>query len=954
MKILDTSVYRGPNVYANFPMIRHKVDLGVLEDWPTGRLGESFLEPLLAALPGLHSHGCSYGEPGGFVRRLREDEGTWLGHVWEHMAIELQNVAGAEVSFGKTRGAGDHGVYNMVYEYEQEEVGLEAGRLAIDLLHHLLPEELVEAEARHPEFDFEVARDDFIRFAQRRALGPSTASLVKAARERDIPWIRLNAQSLIQLGHGRYQRRIQATITSETHYIAVELASDKEETNKILADLGLPVPRQRLVHSADEAVRAATRMGYPVVVKPVDGNHGRGVSIGLTEDATVAAAFDHAQEANRGSNAVVVETYIEGLDHRMLVVNGELIAVSKRVPGHVVGDGLRSVEALVEEVNSDPRRGVGHEKVLTRIELDRQAMELLAKRDMTTDSVPAAGEIVFLRSTANLSTGATAIDVTDIVHPDNREMAVRAIKAIGLDVGGVDFLSSDISRSYKDNGAAICEINAAPGFRMHVAPSEGKPRDVAGAVMDMLFPPGTPSRIPIASITGTNGKTTTARMVSHILKLSGSTVGLATTDGVYINGKLSVKGDMTGPVAAQMVLRDPAVDAAVIETARGGLLRRGMGYERCDVGAVLNISADHLGLGGVETLEDMARVKRIVVEVARDTAVLNADDELCLRMAEHTTAKTLCYVTMNAAHPLVREHVRAGGRAVVLEQGMNGQMITIYDSGAHIPLIWTHLIPATIEGRATHNVQNALFAAAIGYSLGQTLEDIRHGLRTFATSYFQAPGRTNVFDEHPFKVILDYGHNAAALDAMSRLVQQLEPTGRRICVTALPGDRRDEDIAEAGRILAGNFDRYICRRDDNLRGRGHDEVPQKMRAALLANGVEADAITIVPEEDKAVTAGLEMAEAGDLLLIFGDDVARCWKQIIYFNRPAEEVAREEAASRAGVAPQTVLDDGPSDHLAAARAVPDAPDVPEMVGDASLRMVRDERGVRLASQPEESD
>ncbi len=955
MKILETSVFRGPNIYALFPVIRHKVDLGILEAWPTGRLGPAFVDPLLEALPGLHEHGCSYGEPGGFVRRLREDEGTWMGHVWEHVAIELQNVAGAEVSFGKTRGVDETGIYNMIYQYEEERVGLQAGKLAIDLLRHLLPDNLVDADERSEDFDFNEERDSFIRAAQRRALGPSTASLVKAARDRDIPWLRLNEYSLVQLGHGRYQKRIQATVTSETHHIAVELASDKAETNTILADLGLPVPQQRLVYDRKNAVRAAERIGYPVVVKPLNANHGRGISVGLDDPELVAAGFDLAQEDNRGSRSVIVESFITGLDHRMLVVNGALVAVSKRVPGHVVGDGKQTVEQLVDVVNSDPRRGVGHEKVLTRIELDAKAAEHLEEIGYTKDSVPPAGEVVFLRSTANLSTGGTAIDVTDLVHPDNRDMAVRAVKAIGLDVGGVDFLSSDISTSYKDNGAAICEINAAPGFRMHVAPSEGKPRDVAGAVMDMLFPVNAPARIPIISITGTNGKTTTARMVSHIYKLSGNIVGLATTDGVYIDGNLSVKGDLTGPMAARMILRDPTVDAAVLETARGGLLRRGLGYERCDTGAVLNIAADHLGLRGVDTLEDMAKVKQIVVEVAKNTAVLNADDELCLKMAGHTTAEHLCYVTMNAGHPLVREHVRTGGRAVVLEQGMNGHLITIYDNHAHIPLMWTHLVPATLDGKAMHNVQNALFAAAICFSMGKSLEDIRHGLRTFTTSYFQAPGRMNVFDEHPFKVILDYGHNPSAIEAMSRLVEQLEPEGRRICVFTLPGDRRDEDIVEAARIVSGRFDHYICKRDDNLRGRKPDEVPKILKSALLKNGVDESAISVVPDEAEAVAAGLKMAKAGDLLLIFGDDISRTWKQIIYFNRPQEtQVEKDKPTLKRSVTSQESLDDRPANPIAEATPVQDAPRVPESVLLDGMRMVRDERGVRLATEPEEAD
>jgi cyanophycin synthetase len=473
----------------------------------------------------------------------------------------------------------------------------------------------------------------------------------------------------------------------------------------------------------------------------------------------------------------------------------------------------------------------------------------------------------------------------------------------------------------------------------------------------MLFPAGTPSRVPIASITGTNGKTTVSRMVAHIHKLSGNMVGLATTDGVYIDGNLTVKGDLTGPRAAQMILRDPTVDAAILETARGGLLRSGLGYERCDVGAVLNIQADHLGLKGVETIEDLARVKRIVIEVATDTAVLNADDELCLKMAEHTKADHICYVTMNAHHPLVREHVRIGGRAVVLEQGMNGHMITIYEHSSNIQLMWTHLIPATIDGKAMHNVQNAMFAAAICYSMGKSLEDIRQGLRTFATSYFQAPGRLNIFEEHPFKVILDYGHNPAAIEAMTKLCTQLEPKGRKIISFSMPGDRRNEDYAAAAAIVAGKFDHYICRVDDGLRGRGPSEVPDLLREALIENGVPDDLIQVIPDEVEAVDAALKMGQTDDLVLLFGDNIARTWKQVIYFNRPQGETeADDKTASMAPVAePSKTINDAASDPLAGATPVDDAPDFPESVLVGGMRMIRDARGVRLENfEDEDSD
>src|SRR4051794_11041243 len=931
MRILDKTVYVGPSLYAHFPVIKLDIDLGPLEDWPSGKLGPRFTDPLVAVLPGLKEHGCYYGKPGGFIRRLTEGEGTWMGHILEHMALELQNVAGESVTFGKTRSQGPRGHYYVVYQYEQEDVGVEAGRLALTLLHSLLPPELQPDGAVPPGFDFAAERDEFIRFAQRRALGPSTMALVRAAEERRIPWIRLNEQSLIQFGHGRFQQRIQATVTSRTPHIAVELASDKEETNRILSNLGLPVPRQRLVQTADDAVAAAEKIGYPVVVKPYNANHGRGITVHLTAAEQVRAAFDVAREHSR---SVIVESFIAGEDHRMLVINGELVAVAKRVPGHVVGDGVHTIEQLVELVNQDPRRGVGHEKVLTRLEFDHQAEVLLGRKGYTRESVPAAGEKVFLRSTGNLSTGGTATDMTDLVHPDNIEMAVRAVKAIGLDVGGVDFLSTDVTESYKEAGGAICEVNAAPGFRMHMAPSEGTPRDVGGKVMDMLFPPGTPSRIPIAAITGTNGKTTTARMLAHIQKLAGHHVGLTSTDGVYIDGQRTVPGDMTGPVATRMVLSDPSVDVAVLEIARGGLLRAGMGVRHCDVGAVLNVKADHLGLRGIGTLNQLAEVKRIVVEVARDTAVLNADDPLCLKMADYAQAKQLCYVTMNPSHELVGEHIQAGGRGVVLESGIKGQMITLYDHGAHIPLLWTHLIPATLEGRAMHNVQNAMFAAAMAFSMGLKLEDIRHGLRTFDTTFFQAPGRMNIYDEHPFKVILDYGHNAAAVEAMVTLVTRLDVAGRRLCVLSAPGDRRDQDIAEIGRIAAGRFDRYICRRDDVLRGRRPDEVPQLLRDALVTNGVLAEQILVLPEEQAAVDAALREADAGDLLLIFGDAITRSWKQVIQFQPNAAARIVERPRHSAPAMAMAVSADGGEDHR--------------------REFVRDSRGVRVAREEELED
>ncbi|MEO0438792.1 MAG: cyanophycin synthetase [Pseudomonadota bacterium] len=928
MKYLDTSVYRGPNVYALFPVIRHSVDLGKLEDWPTARIGEAFVDALVAALPGLAEHGCSYREAGGLIRRMKEDEGTWLGHVLEHVVLELQSVAGYDVTFGKTRSTDEHGVYDMVFEFEEEFAGLEAASLGLDLLHSLLPDDLRPKDTPR-DFDFEQERDDFIRACQSRSLGPSTSSLVKEAEARGVPWIRLNEHSLIQLGHGRYQKRLQATITSETPHISVELASEKDETNRILGDLGLPVPRQALVYRLRRAIGAAERIGFPVVLKPLNANHGRGVTTDIQSEEQLEKAYDKAKEHSDG---VIVETFLEGLDHRLLVVDGKLVAAAKRVPAHVLGDGKSTVEELVDRVNEDPRRGVGHEKVLTRISLDPAAERMLAQRGMDKQSVPDDGDEVYLQPTANLSTGGTAVDVTDVIHPDNRTMAERAILALGLDVGGVDFITTDITRSYREVGGGICECNAAPGFRMHVAPSEGEARNVSGPVIDMLFPEGSPSRIPLAAITGTNGKTTTSRMLAHILKMSGHTVGQTSTDGVYIDGNLSVAGDMTGPTAAQIVLRDPSVDAAVMETARGGILRSGLGYQRANVSACLNIAADHLGQKGVDTLEDLAEVKRVVVEVAEDAAVLNADDPHCLQMADHCTADKLCYVTMNRSHPLVREHIKAGGTALVLEQGINGNMITLYDEQGHnLPLLWAHLIPATLEGRALHNVQNAMFAAALAYHMNVSLENIRHGLRTFDSTFFQSPGRLNVYDEHPFKVILDYAHNPAAVKMVCDVADRYDVSGRKTVVLTMPGDRRDEDVLEVARIAAGRFDHYICRRDDNLRSREPREIPELLRKGLLDAGVDDSQIEIIENEVEAVSGALERARAGDLILALADNVTRSWKQIIYF-QPDEEVGAQQ---------------------------PDRPvvDIPaEYVGgfsfDEDMELIRDERGVRLARESDD--
>ncbi|WP_129671788.1 cyanophycin synthetase [Candidatus Chloroploca sp. Khr17] len=890
MRVLETQIFRGPNPYGYRPVIRLTLDLEELEEYPSDRI-PGFTDRLIELIPSLQEHGCSYGEPGGFVLRLRE--GTWIGHIVEHIALELQCLAGTEVTYGKTRSVPDQpGVYFVIYSYREERVGREAGNLALRLVRSLLPAHLPSALQgdERASFDFVRERDDLIRRAQDLILGPTTASLVDEARKRGIPAIRLDDQSLVQLGYGKHQQRIRAAVTGQTSYIAVETASDKELTIRLLGDVGLPVPRHRRVRSAEDAAAAAAALDFPLVVKPLDVSHGRGVSLNLNTVEEVVRAFEVACEY---SSDVLVETFLHGNDYRVLVINGEVVAVAERVPAHVIGDGKHTLAELIELVNRDPRRGFGHEKVLTKIKLNHQSDQLLERAGYTLETVLASGERFALAATANLSTGGTAIDRTTEIHYETREIARRAALIVGLDVAGIDVITPDISQPLREVGGGIVEVNAGPGFRMHLQPSEGTPRNVARFVVDMLFPPGQPTRIPILSITGTNGKTTTARMVAHILKMHGQRVGLTTTDGIYIDGELYLKGDLTGPWSARMVLKDPTIEAAVLETARGGILREGLGFERCDVGAVLNVSNDHLGLRGIHTVEQIAEIKGLVIEVVRDdgASVLNADDPLVAAMADRAEGR-LIYFSMHggeSASDLVKNHIANGGTAVVLQPGVRGDMIAIYDAEQYIPLLWTHLIPATLEGKALHNVANALAATAIAYAHGVTIENIRQGLRTFNTSFYQAPGRLNIFDEHPFRVLVDYGHNPAAFAAMRELVERLRPSYPRVIgVVSSPGDRRDQDIAEAGGILGTMFDLLILKEDDDRRGRAPGEVIGILREAALAAGMPAAQIVDVPNELEAVRYAMSRAEPGELVIVFADNITGVWKEVIYHPRGASE------------------------------------------------------------------
>jgi len=918
MQIIDRVAYTGPNIFWNRPVIRLELDLGDMPDTLSGEPARVFAEKLLAALPNLagRAHARS------FSQALAGGAPVALPRALQHIALELQNLAGYAASHGSCRALAEPGRHEAIIAYDDHSVAMEAIDLAHKLTCSLLPSDWTHA-AGAEAFDWQSAHDAFIRFGQRRALDPGAAALIRAAEGRDIPWIRLNRHNLVQLGHGSRQRRIQTTLTSETRHLAVTLASNKDDANKLLRDLGLPAPRLELARSADEAAAAAKRIGYPVAIRPIEAEHGRGITREIANEDQARMAYDLA--AAYGKKVVVAE-HTPGQEYRLLVVNGELEAAARLVPAQVVGDGKSTIQQLVDRANRDPRRGIGVEKPLTRIDLDAEAEGLMHRRGVARDTVLPAGETLLLRATGRPANGGEALDVTDSIHPDNHEAILRAVKAIGLDVAGVDFTAAEISKSYRETGGRITDVIAGPSLRPHLHPGRGRARSAAEAIVDMLFPKAAPSRVPIAAVVGANGKTTTARMTGHILKLTGRMVGAATSDGVFIGGERTLSGDYAGPAGAAAVLRDPAVETAVIECAEERLLREGLGFRRCRAAACLGVSAERLGMLGAGSPEEAARVMRIALETADEAAVLNADDPHCLRMAEHCRASCLCYVTMNPNHALVRRHIEAGGRAVVLEEGTHGHTLVYYARGASTPLIWARLIPATLDGKALHNVQNAMFAAAIAFSMGVKTEDIRHGLGTFDNSYYQIPGRANIFDEHGFRVLLDKARTAKAVKAVAGLVARLRPKGRKHCLLAAPGDERAEDIRAIAHQVAGRFDFYICREDDDRRGRAVGETASLLREELIQSGVRPSAIQVIPDERRAVAAILRMAKPDDMALIFGTDIQRCWEQIKDY-RPEAEFS--------DVVGQTDVDEDL------------APDFEDFALNPGESMVQDERGVRIA-------
>ncbi|GAA4025877.1 cyanophycin synthetase [Flavobacterium cheonhonense] len=854
MKILKIQALRGPNLWSvqRKKLIQMRLDLEEMEQFPTNKI-EGFRERIEAMFPTMIEHRCSEGVRGGFFSRI--ERGTWMGHVIEHIALEIQTLAGMETGFGRTRETKTPGIYNVVFSYTEESVGMFAAESSVAI---------AEALIAGTDYDVEADIQKMREIRERVRLGPSTGSIVDEAVARDIPWIRLGTNSLVQLGYGVNQMRFQATITCKTSNIAVDIACNKEETKRMLDLASIPVASGSICVDKEDLENTIKKIGYPIVIKPLDGNHGKGASINVVTWEDAVAGLEYAKKYSR---RVIVEKFITGFDFRVLVIDNKLVAAAKREPAHVIGDGKQTIQQLIDETNRDPRRGYGHENVLTQIDVDRDTLDLLEKLNYTVDSVPKNGEIVYLKSTANLSTGGTSIDVTDMMHPENIFLCERISRVIGLDICGIDIMAENLTQPLKENGGCILEVNAAPGFRMHLAPSEGLPRNVAAPVIDMLYPPGKPSRIPIIAVTGTNGKTTTTRLLAHIVKNNGYKVGFTTSDGIYIQNHMMEKGDTTGPLSAEYILKDPTVEFAVLETARGGILRSGLGFSRCDIAIITNIQEDHLGLADIHTLDDLARVKSVVVRsVKKDGwAILNAEDEQCLKIANELSCN-IAYFSMDENNPTVQKFAKEGKIVAVYENGF----ITIKKGEWKIRVERATHVPLTLGGKAKFMIANALAATLASYLWGFKTEDISLSLQTFIPSAAQTPGRMNIFDFKKFKVLIDFAHNPAGYRGVEEYLSTVEAS-KKIGIIAGVGDRRDEDIRECATIAARMFDHIIIRQEKHLRGRTEEEI-----IGLIMDGINASGrnVTheIITKEVEAIKHAINSAQEGTFITALSDVV----------------------------------------------------------------------------------
>jgi cyanophycin synthetase len=871
MKILKIQALRGPNIWSiqRKKLIQMRLDLEELEALPTNKI-KGFRERLEAMIPSMIEHRCSEGVRGGFFHRV--DNGTWMGHVIEHIALEIQTLAGMDTGFGRTRETKTPGVYNVVFSYLEENVGLYAAEASVALAQALIDNKPYNLEA-------DIQKMKEIR--ERVRLGPSTGSIVDEAVARDIPWIRLGTNSLVQLGYGINQMRFQATITCKTSSIAVDLACDKESTKRMLDLASIPVPKGDICIDIEDLENVIQKIGYPLVIKPLDGNHGRGISINIK---TWDEAMEGLEVAKKISRKVIVEKYVTGHDFRVLVIDNKLVAAARREPANVVGNGTNTIQELVDETNKDPRRGYGHENVLTEITIDRDSEDLLEKKGYSLSTIPKKNEIVYLKSTANLSTGGTSTDVTDMMHPENIFLCERISRIIGLDICGIDIMAANLTEPLKVNGGCILEVNAAPGFRMHLAPAEGLPRNVASPVIDMLYPLGKPSRIPIIAITGTNGKTTTTRLIAHIIKNNGFKVGFTTSDGIYIQNHMMEKGDTTGPLSAEYILKDPSVEVAVLETARGGILRSGLGFNSCDIGIITNLQGDHLGINDIDTIEDLARVKSVVVKSVKKNgwAILNADDVNCMKIAKDLDCN-VAYFSMDETSANSKKLTKQNKILAVYENGFitikKGEWKIRIDKAAHVPL--------TFGGKAKYMIANVLAASLASYLYGFKTDDISISLKTFLPGAAQTPGRMNIFEFRKFKVMIDFAHNPTGYLGIEDFLSSIDAK-KKIGIIAGVGDRRDEDIRDCAQIAGRMFDHIIIRQEKHLRGRTEENITGLILEGLNASGKDVS-YEIIPKEVEALKHAMNMAEEGYFITALSDVITNAIEVVQeYLDKENEE------------------------------------------------------------------
>lgn len=865
MEVVSMRQYNGRNIYSHKPVIKMTVDLGPLAETTTSEI-MGFNDRLLASFPGLKTHYCSPGYEGGFVERL--EEGTLLSHVTEHVALELQSMLGYDVHFGKTRVVEEPNLYSVLFEYMNEAGAREFGYCAAEIVMALVNEQ---------EFILEDIMEHLDDLASASYLGPSTRSIFKEARRRNIPVRRIGDDSVLQLGYGKTIKYIQASLPGKTCSIAVDIAKNKQLAKELLRDNNIPVPAGGVVYSEESARVLAEQIGYPVVVKPYNSNQGKGVSSNIYNETLLIKAFNLARGYSRG---VMVEKYIRGRDYRVLVVGDEVVAVAERKPPFVIGDGINSIAELVAIENQKPERGIGHSKSLTKIALDDVAMEYLARMELRINDIPKPDERIYLRENGNLSTGGSARDCTGDIHPKNKELAVKAAHAVGLDVAGIDIIVDNIAKLITPKTGAVIEVNAAPGLRMHLNPTEGVGKNVAVDILNYMYPEGIDS-IPVVAVTGTNGKTTVTRMIRHVLTLAGQKVGMTCSSGTYIGEECISQGDNTGSNSAQLVLYNNEVEAAVLETARGGIIRSGLGYDLADVGVITNISDDHLGIDGINNLDDLAFVKSLVVEAVKPNgyAVLNADDPTSQIIAPRVKCNVIWF-GMSSRGDIMKQHIAIGGQAVVIED----EMLTYYKNGKRTEVINVKDIPITFAGKVICNIENSLAVAAVLFSLGFSHHTIRLGLMSFRPDPFSNAGRFNLFDLGSFEVLLDYGHNLSGYHCVSQFVKQMD-CSRLVGVVGMPGDRQNKAIFEVGRLCGKTFDKLFIKEDKDLRGRNPGEVANIICQGAISGGAKTEAIDIILEEGSALETALDNAIPGDLIVMFYEKFETNYKIIQdYFKR----------------------------------------------------------------------